>query len=141
MKDISIQYQIGLKSWTRKLPIENLTPIQEQFQISYPLITGATIEYLPKKELKIHVGKEINLQNISLEKYKIKKYQIDINALTDLFLKGYQRACLLNYKKYDQILIGLNKEEIIVPDYYALKRIVEKFCEVKCNYASKFNRV
>lgn len=126
MHEIFIEYQIGLKSHTKKIPIENQTPIEKQFAISLPLITGAKIIFPLKKEIKIVVGKEINLQKIALEKYKIEKYDLNLEDLAKLALKGYTRACLLNYKKYDQIVVGIEKEDYIVSDYFALKRFIDK---------------
>jgi len=31
---------------------------------------------------------------------------------------------LLNFKKYDQVMVGVDKNSIIVPDYYALKKLI-----------------
>ena len=70
------------------------------------------------------VGTEINLLRIGEERYKIAKYNLDLNILADLALHGYSRACLLSYKKYDQIIVGMNKEDIIVPDYFTLKKLL-----------------
>ena len=43
----------------------------------------------------------------------------------DLSLKGYSKACLLNFKKYNQIIVGINNEDMIVNDYYDLKKIID----------------
>ena len=125
MHNIYIQYQIGLKSYTKKLPIQNQIPMNKQFSLSLPLITGATVSLPIKKVVKILVGKEINLQNIAYDKYKIEKYNLNINELADLALKGYKKACLLNYKKYDQVIVGMNNDDYIVSDYFALKRVID----------------
>ena len=42
----------------------------------------------------------------------------------EIALQGFKRACLLNYKKYDQIIVGVGEKDIVVPDYFALKKII-----------------
>ncbi len=125
-----IKYQIGSKSFTNKLPLYSDNFINKQLKLSIPLITGAIIEIPSKEELKIRVGKEINLDNIISEKYKLSKYDIDLDDLALLRLQGYQRACLLNYKKYDQLIVGIKDDEIIVNDYFALKSIIQKLQKI-----------
>ena len=55
------------------------------------------------------------------DNYWIKKYDLILDDLIELVLNGYERACLLNYKKYDQVIVGVCNDDIIVPDYYALR--------------------
>ena len=78
-----------------------------------------------KKNLfSIYVGKEIALDAQS--KYYIEKYDLDKEELARFKQRGYERVCLLNFKKYDLILIGLKKQDRVVPDYYALKNNLAK---------------
>ncbi len=124
MKQIS--YVIGKSSYTKKIDIEdqeNIEIINKQFSLSIPLITGVKIEN--KKETKtIFVGKEIDLQNIITKNYLLEKYELSLEALMEIALQGFKRACLLNYKKYDQIVVGVREKDIIVPDYFALKKLI-----------------
>ena len=127
-----ISYVIGKSSYTKKMNIEdaeNIEIMNKQLSLSIPLITGVKIEN--KKEIKnIFVGKEINLQSIISKNYWTEKYELSIDELMEIALQGFKRACLLNYKKYDQIIVGVAEEDIIVPDYFALKKIIleEKNC-------------
>lgn len=125
MQEISVKYQIGKSSVTKEFSINNQIPIQKQLHLSLPLITGATIHLPIEKNIKIIIGKEINLDQINLEKYKIEKYDIDISELADLALKGYRKACLLNYKKYDSVVVGVKDDDMIVSDFLSLKRIID----------------
>ncbi len=124
MKQIS--YVIGKSSYTKKIDIEdqeNIEIINKQFSLSIPLITGVKIEN--KKETKtIFVGKEIDLQNILTKNYLLEKYELSLEELMEIALHGFKRACLLNYKKYDQIVVGVREKDIIVPDYFALKKLI-----------------
>jgi len=52
------------------------------------------------------------------------KYNITLNDIADVAVLGYDRVCLLNFKKYDQVMVGVDKNSIIVPDYYALKKLI-----------------
>ena len=36
-------------------------------------------------------------------------------------LKGYKKVCLLNYNRFESKMIGLNQDDIVVSDYYALR--------------------
>ena len=99
---------------------ENLAFLDKQLHLSIPLITGADI-CSKKKKIKIYVGKEINLKEYSKETYLREKFDISLETLADIAVQGYDRACLLNYKKYDQVIIGVEEDALIVPDYFALK--------------------
>ncbi len=122
--NITIKYLIGANGLTKNYDINNEEVFLKQKNISIPLITGAKIQYKSKKNFNIFVGKEINLQKIFLEKYKIKKYNLDLEQLANLALRGYKRACLLSYKKYDQVIVGMNNEDITVPDYFTFKKLL-----------------
>lgn len=125
MKEIYVKYHIGEKSFTKDFPITNPVPINKQLKISMPLITGATIHLPIDKDVKILIGKEINLDQIALDETKIAKYNLDLDELANLSLQGFNKACLLNFKKYEQIVVGLNNDDVIVSDYFALKRIID----------------
>ena len=125
MKEIYVKYHIGENSVTKEYPVTNPIPINKQLNISLPLITGATIHLPIEKDIKILVGKEIDLNQIALDKPKLEKYDLNLDELADLSLKGYSKACLLNFKKYNQIIVGINNEDMIVNDYYDLKKIID----------------
>ena len=107
MKEIYVKYHIGENSVTKEYPVTNPIPINKQLNISLPLITGATIHLPIEKDIKILVGKEINLNQIALDKPKLEKYDLNLDELADLSLKEYSKACLLNFKKYNQIIDNL----------------------------------
>ena len=123
--NFNIQYRIGASCYTEEFTDKEqiMYFLQKQFQLSLPLITGANIIYKKKKEnsKQIYVGKEINVKEFHKERYNLEKYDISLDELADIAVLGYERACLLNYKKYDTILIGVEKNDIVVPDYFALK--------------------
>ena len=56
----------------------------------------------------------------------MKKYDISMEDLADLYALGFKRACILNFKKYDTVIVGMNDDDIVVPDYFALKKAL--FC-------------
>ena len=121
-----ISYVIGKSSYTKKIDIEdreNIEIMNKQLSLSIPLITGAKIEN-KKETKKIFVGKEIDLQSISTKNYWLEKYELSLDELMEIALQGFKRACLLNYKKYDQIIVGVGEKDIVVPDYFALKKII-----------------
>ncbi len=121
-----ISYVIGKSSYTKKIDIEdreNIEIMNKQLSLSIPLITGAKIEN-KKETKKIFVGKEIDLQSITTKNYWLEKYELSLDELMEIALHGFKRACLLNYKKYDQIIVGVGEKDIVVPDYFALKKII-----------------
>ncbi len=121
-----ISYVIGKSSYTKKIDIgdrENIEIMNKQLSLSIPLITGAKIEN-KKETKKIFVGKEIDLQSITTKNYWLEKYELSLDELMEIALQGFKRACLLNYKKYDQIIVGVGEKDIVVPDYFALKKII-----------------
>ncbi len=128
MKNVRIQYLIGKSSYTNEYPIQNNWELlQKQFSLAIPLITGVNIRYKKNKKdylQKIYVGKEISLKEHSNLDSILNKYEMDMENLADIAVLGYDRACLLNFKKYDQVLVGVENNTIIVPDYYALKKII-----------------
>ena len=125
MKEIYVKYHIGENSFTKEYPVTNPIPINKQLNLSLPLITGATIHLPIDKDIKVLVGKEIDLNQIALDKPKLEEYDLNLDELADLSLKGYSKACLLNFKKYNQIVIGINKDDMIVSDYFSLKKIID----------------
>ncbi len=125
MKEIYVKYHIGGKSFTKDFPITNPVPINKQLKLSLPLITGATIHLPINKDVKVLIGKEIDLNQIALDYEKVNKYNLNLDELANLSLQGFNKACLLNFKKYDQIIVGINEEDMIVTDYFALKRIID----------------
>ena len=76
------------------------------------------------KLFSIYVGKELQLN--ATNDYYVSKYDLDEEELIRLRNEGYTRVCLLNYKKYDLVMVGLHKSDRVVPDYFALKRNVIK---------------
>ena len=125
MKEIYVKYHIGENSFTKEYPITNQSPLIKQLNLSLPLITGATIHLPIEKDIKVLVGREIDLNQIALDKPKLEEYDLNLDELADLSLKGYTKACLLNFKKYDQIIVGINNEDMIVKDYKDLKQIMD----------------
>lgn len=127
-----ISYIIGKKSYTPKrnvLDKENLKIIEKQFSLSIPLITGAKIND-KKKETNIFIGKEIDLKEFFYKKYLLEKYDVSLDMIIDMALEGFKKACLLNYKKYDQALIGLTEKDVVVPDFYSFRqKILEEINE------------
>ena len=121
-----ISYLVGTSSFTKQMNIneeENVDFINKQLSLSIPLITGVKIE--DKKQVKqIFVGKEISLDHINENNYWLQKYDIALEELTDILLQGFKRACILNFKKYDSVIVGVHEKDIVVPDYYALKKMI-----------------
>ena len=77
----------------------------------------------------IYVGKELRLN--ATNDYYVSKYDLDEGELIRLRNEGYTRVCLLNYKKYDLVMVGLHKEDKVVPDYFALKRNLTKLKQLQ----------
>ena len=124
--DKEISYVIGSHSYTKKrklLDSQNMKIVDKQLKLSIPLITGARIESKNWKK-QIFIGKEIDLRDIPFKSHLFEKYDVSLEDLIDISLKGFKRVCLLNYKKYDQILMGVCEEDIIVPDYYAFRNVI-----------------
>lgn len=124
---MKIQYLVGTSSYTPFYEIKNnngMDIINKQLSMSVPLITGACLKDNHNIQ-NIYVGKEISLKDINERNYWIQKYDLPIDHLIDIALKGYKRACVLNYKKYDSVVVGVKDNDIIVPDYYALKNRIE----------------
>ena len=130
--NITCVYGIGRLGKTKEYSCYTsnfLTPLHKQLQLNVPLITSITLRV--KKEFgnrvlfSIYVGKELNLK--ALPSYYVEKYDLDMEEIERFLDAGYERDCLLNYKKYDSFLIGLNPRDKVVPDYYALKRKLDKF--------------
>lgn len=130
---LSLFYGIGSRAKTREYLMTNdnyLKPLEKQSLLSFPLITSITVRAVSKENHKknnlfsIYVGKELRLN--ATNDYYVSKYGLDEEELTRLRNEGYDRVCLLNYKKYDLVMVGLNKCDKVVPDYFALRRDVNK---------------
>lgn len=130
---LSLFYGIGSRAKTREYLMTNdnyLKPLEKQSLLSFPLITSITVRAVSKENHKknnlfsIYVGKELRLN--ATNDYYVSKYDLDEEELTRLRNEGYDRVCLLNYKKYDLVMVGLNKCDKVVPDYFALRRDVNK---------------
>ena len=123
---MKVQYMLGTLSYTNETEICNTEVLEKQLKLPIPLITAVQIFTKKHKKLKkIYVGKEIQLDSYQTN-YLIEHYDISFEDCVDLLLQGYKRACLLNYKKYDQILVGVKEEDEVVPDYFALRTSLEK---------------
>ncbi len=123
---MKVQYMLGTLSYTNETEICNTEVLEKQLKLPIPLITAVQILTKKHKKLKkIYVGKEIQLDSYQTN-YFIRHYDIPFDDCVDLLLQGYKRACLLNYKKYDQILVGMKEEDEVVPDYFALRTSLEK---------------
>lgn len=123
---MKVQYMLGTLSYTNEIEICNTEVLEKQLRLPIPLITAVQILSKKHKKLKkIYVGKEIQLDSYQTN-YFIEHYDICYDDCVDLLLQGYKRACLLNYKKYDQILVGVKEEDEVVPDYFALRTSLEK---------------
>jgi hypothetical protein len=130
---LSLFYGIGSQAKTREYKLSSercFEPLQKQNTLSFPLITSVTIRAQMKdhkrknKLFSIYVGKELQLN--ATNDYYVSKYDLDEEELIRLRNEGYTRVCLLNYKKYDLVMVGLHKSDRVVPDYFALKRNVIK---------------
>lgn len=137
--NLSLIYGIGKKAYTKEYSLNQdcfLKPLQKQISLSFPLVTSVTLRVKKSKISKdlfsIYVGKELNLKNYN--DYYIQKYDLDLDELERLRDAGFERVCLLNYKKYDLVLIGLQKDDIVVPDYYALKRNILNLEKLQSHY-------
>ena len=135
---LSLFYGIGSQAKTREYLLSSehcLKPLQKQKNLSFPLITSITVRALSKdlqrksKLFSIYVGKELRLH--AYNDYYIEKYGLDDEELIRLRNEGYERVCLLNYKKYDVVIVPLCKEDKVVPDYFALKRDLTKLKQLK----------
>ena len=129
---LSVVYGIGSHAKTKAYDFASkrfLDPLEKQTRLSFPLITSITIRMMEKDEkihelFSIYVGKELNLH--AYNDYYIQKYELDLEELNHLKKEGYDRVCLLNYKKYDMVLIGLKKQDKVVPDYFHLRKDLMK---------------
>lgn len=135
----TICYGIGNKAKSNEYILNSkfdLDPINKQIELTFPIVTSATIHMEQKdKNIKnelcrIYVGKEFDLQEFLFHDENLEKYEIDQTDILKLMLQGYHRFCLLNYKKYDQIIVGLKEHDLVVSDYFALKTNINKFKKV-----------
>lgn len=130
--EVSLVYGIGKKAKTKEYSFSSsdiLKPLVRQISLSIPLITSITLKTKQQEELySIYVGKEFHLN--CFDEYYIEKYDLNVEELERFRDAGYERVCLLNYKKYDPVIIGLKKEDKVVPDYYALKSNMTKLLQL-----------
>jgi len=54
------------------------------------------------------------------------KYNITLDDIADVAVLGYDRVCVLNFKKYDSIVVGVEEDAVVVPDYFALKNKIHQ---------------
>ena len=127
---MKLSYRLGTKSWTQEVEENLFDVLQKQLEISIPMITGAKIVKEDGSEKQILVGKKIDLSfNTNYQTYYTDKYDLSLEELIDLYLEGFRSVCLLNYKKYDPIVVGLREGDEVVSDYYALKEKIKEFCK------------
>ncbi len=127
MKNFSLQFLIGKNSLTKENQGSPFALLEKQLSLSIPLITGMNITFQKKKKKwnqKVYVGRELKIQELQKNPNLLEKYNINIEELADIAVEGYQKVCVLNYKKYDSVLVGVNDEDLIVPDYFALKKYI-----------------
>ncbi len=128
----SLVYGIGSHAKSKEYFLGSdrvLDMLDRQAKLSFPLITSITLRMnKPEEKIRdlfsIYVGKELNLH--SYNHYYIQKYDLDEEELEHFKKEGYDRVCLLNYKKYDLVMIGLKKQDKVVPDYFHLKKDIVK---------------
>ncbi len=118
---MKLVYVLGLKSLSKIYDIDDMSFLDKQFSIRVPLITSVKLLYNGKLFKNIYVGKEMNLYTLINNKYYIDKYELDNEELLLMSLKGYKKVCLLNYNRFESKMIGLNQDDIVVSDYYALR--------------------
>lgn len=124
------QFIIGKNSYTKFQSLDTtLNFLDKQLELSMPLITGVKLSLAKDKSLQIYVGKQINLKDYTEEKYLRHKFDIPVDTIASLAVLGYERACLLNYKKYEPVLVGVSKEDVIVPDYYSLRDNIKNYLQ------------
>lgn len=125
MKNFSLQFYIGKNSLTKETKGYPFEFLEKQLSLSIPLITGMIITFQKKKKKwnqRVYVGRELKIQDIQKNPNLLEKYNINLEELADIAVEGYQKVCILNYKKYDSVLVGVKDEDLIVPDYFALKK-------------------
>ena len=127
MKNFSLQFLIGKNSLTKESQVSPFELLEKQLSLSIPLITGMNITFQKKKKKwnqRVYVGRELKIQELQKDPSLLEKYNITIEELADIAVEGYQKVCVLNYKKYDSVLVGVSEEDLIVPDYFALKKYI-----------------
>lgn len=131
-QNYSFVYGVGTNAKTKEFYFSNaefLKPIETQKQLSFPLITSFTLNIQKEKQegktklFSIYVGKEININQSIF-------YEIDKKEVQELRKNGYKKACLLNYKEDNQILVGLNEQDKVVENYRKLKMELLKIKKV-----------
>lgn len=126
---MKIQYTLGTNCYTPIYELnEEYAIMERQLQLSFPIITSVKFFDSKKRNIskQIFVGKEIDLQNNSA-RFWLEKYELSFEDISDIYLQGFKKACLLNYKKYDQIVVGMKDNDEVVPDYFALKEKIKEW--------------
>ena len=127
MKNFSLQFLIGKNSLTKENQVSPFDLLEKQLSLSIPLITGMNITFQKKKKKwnqRVYVGRELKIQDLQKNPSLLEKYNINLEELADIAVEGFQKVCVLNYKKYDSVLVGVSDEDLIVPDYFALKKYI-----------------
>ncbi len=123
MNNLLVKYLIGINCVTKEQAF-NLDYLETKNDFtSQPLITGALI--IPE-QIKILIGQEIDLHNIQKAKNILKQNNITIKDLTDLALNGYARACIVQNKKYERVIVGLDDNDFVVKNIKSLKILLQK---------------
>ncbi len=125
MKNYQIHYLVGKNCQTEEVTKSPFTFLEKQFSLSIPLITGVCIKKRQKKKEEVHniyVGRELSISDFQKNPVLYEKYNITLEDLADFAVQGYDKVCVLNYKKYDTALVGLSSKDYVVPDYFALKK-------------------
>lgn len=126
MNNLLVKYLIGINCETKEQTF-NLDYLESKNDFSaMPLITGALIRFNLPDQIKILIGQEIDLHNIQKAKNLLKRNHITINDLTDLILNGYDRACIVQNKKYERVVVGLDDKDFVVKNFKTLKLLLEK---------------
>lgn len=127
MNQVSCVYGIGKYAKTKEYNLLSnayLNPLKKQEERLTPLITSFTLKAKnPEEErnlFSIYIGKEVFLSGKTDS--LLDQYHIDKRELDEYKKRGYERICILSYKKYDQEIIGLETHDRVVPDYETFKK-------------------
>ena len=143
-QEFSLTYGVGVHAKTKEYKLEsdsNIDFINQQLKMSIPVLTHATIHVKmnhPSHPLKndlytIYIGKEFDIDTFLYHEENYSKYDISTVDILKLMMKGFTRFCLLNYKKYDQVIVGLKENDRVVTDYYALRTNINKMKKAVVN--------
>lgn len=137
--DFRCYYGIGACAKTKEYSFYNSSfwiPLEKQEELSYPIITSVTLKQNEKEQSKnlfsIYVGKEFLFRYLT--EHVIEKYHLDQEELKELYQAGFERFCLLNYKKDNAILVGLRKDDKVVSDYFTLRQNLIQYENTQIEY-------